>query len=192
MGLPTLRLRADYFAIVSLAVTESLRLLFRHLDGTDHRRRPGPAALRRRLLCAEPDPARRLRPRSAALERGPVVPVPGRGLDRGRTRFRIHLDADPLAVGTRHQSDTRKRIAPTSLGKSVFRYKMQSLVLGGLIGSIAGVVLALNQQDVNPETYLSTLTFFAFTALILGGMGRTVGPVVGAFIFWVCWRRPIR
>ena len=75
-------------------------------------------------------------------------------------------------------------IASQALGKPVFLYKMQSLVLGGLVGSLAGIVLALNQQDVNPETYAATFTFFAFTALILGGMGRTRGPVLGALMFW--------
>ncbi len=74
--------------------------------------------------------------------------------------------------------------AAISLGKPVFLYKMQSLIVGGLVGSLAGVVLALSQQDVNPETFMPIFTFFAYTALILGGVGRIWGPVVGAFIFW--------
>jgi neutral amino acid transport system permease protein len=37
---------------------------------------------------------------------------------------------------------------------------------------------------VNPDTFISILTFFAYTVLILGGQGRILAPVVGAVIFW--------
>jgi branched-chain amino acid transport system permease protein len=74
--------------------------------------------------------------------------------------------------------------AARSLGKNVFAYKIQSLVLGGVIGALAGMLLAIETQAVNPDTFISILTFFAYTVLILGGPGRILAPVVGAVIFW--------
>ena len=73
--------------------------------------------------------------------------------------------------------------AVRSLGKNVVGYKMQSLVLGGVFGALGGFVFALANSSVQPDNYSTLLTFFAFTAMILGGAGRILGPVVGAILF---------
>ena len=39
--------------------------------------------------------------------------------------------------------------ATASLGKNVFLYKLQSLVLGGALGALAGMVLAIDQQNID-------------------------------------------
>ena len=41
--------------------------------------------------------------------------------------------------------------AARSLGKNVFAYKLQSLVLGGVIGALAGILLAIDRQFVQPD-----------------------------------------
>jgi branched-chain amino acid transport system permease protein len=74
--------------------------------------------------------------------------------------------------------------AARSLGKNVFGYKLQSLMVGGAIGALAGIVLAVDQQNVNPDAYLPLLTFYAFTIVILGGPGTLWGPVIGSMVFW--------
>jgi branched-chain amino acid transport system permease protein len=74
--------------------------------------------------------------------------------------------------------------AVRSLGKNVYLYKMQSLVLGGVVGAFAGFVYAISRQSVQPDNYSTALTFFAYAVLILGGAARVLGPVVGAVIFW--------
>jgi len=73
--------------------------------------------------------------------------------------------------------------AVRSLGKNVIGYKMQSLVLGGLFGALGGFVFALANSSIQPDNYSTLLTFFAFTAMILGGAGRILGPVIGAILF---------
>ena len=73
--------------------------------------------------------------------------------------------------------------AVRSLGKNVIGYKMQSLVLGGVFGAFGGFVFALANSSVQPDNYSTLLTFFAFTAMILGGAGRILGPVIGAILF---------
>ena len=74
--------------------------------------------------------------------------------------------------------------AARSLGKNVFVYKMQALVLGGVIGGMGGVFNALQTKSINPDFYSTAQTFFAFGALILGGAATVFGPVVGAMLFW--------
>jgi branched-chain amino acid transport system permease protein len=74
--------------------------------------------------------------------------------------------------------------AVRSLGKNVFAYKMQALILGGVFGALGGVVFALPSAVV-PATYTTSLTFFIWTILLLGGAATVFGPVVGSIIFWV-------
>ena len=75
--------------------------------------------------------------------------------------------------------------AVRSLGKNIFAYKMQALVLGGVIGALAGIVLSLSRGSVQPDNYATQLTFLAYTALLLGGAARVMGPILGAVILWV-------
>ena len=75
--------------------------------------------------------------------------------------------------------------AARALGKNVFAYKLQSLMIGGAIGGLSGILLAFNFGQVNPDTFLPLVTFFVWAILILGGSGSLVGPVAGSVIFWI-------
>jgi len=74
--------------------------------------------------------------------------------------------------------------AVRSLGKNVYSYKMQALVLGGMIGCLGGFVLAFGQNSVQPDNFNADLTFIVYTMLILGGAARVIGPIFGAVVFW--------
>ena len=74
--------------------------------------------------------------------------------------------------------------AVRSLGKNVFTYKMQALIIGGVLGAMGGLVLAMS-SNVNQGQYVTSLTFFIWTALLLGGAATVFGPLVGSLIFWV-------
>jgi branched-chain amino acid transport system permease protein len=74
--------------------------------------------------------------------------------------------------------------AVRSLGKNVYAYKMQSLVIGGLFGALAGFMVALRSAAVGPSFFATDVTFFAYTVLLIGGAARVLGPVAGAVIFW--------
>ena len=66
--------------------------------------------------------------------------------------------------------------AARSLGKNIFSYKMQSLIIGGIIGALGGMVIAVGNQVAQPNNYSTALTFFAYTILILGGVAQGEGP----------------
>jgi neutral amino acid transport system permease protein len=71
-----------------------------------------------------------------------------------------------------------------ALGKNVFRYKLQSLMIGGAIAGLAGSFYAWQLTFINPDGFISLLTFQAWIIVVLGGSGNNVGTLLGAFIFW--------
>ncbi|WP_254721875.1 branched-chain amino acid ABC transporter permease [Kovacikia minuta] len=71
-----------------------------------------------------------------------------------------------------------------ALGKNVFWYKLQSLMLGGFIAGIAGSLFAWQLTTVYPDNFQPLLTFNAWTIVVLGGAGNNVGTILGAVIFW--------
>jgi neutral amino acid transport system permease protein len=71
-----------------------------------------------------------------------------------------------------------------ALGKNVFWYKLQSLMLGGFIAGIAGALFVWQLSTVYPDNFLPLLTFNAWTIVVLGGAGNNVGTILGAVIFW--------
>jgi ABC-type branched-subunit amino acid transport system permease subunit len=81
--------------------------------------------------------------------------------------------------GVREDEDAMR-----SLGKNVFAIKMQALIIGGLFGAIGGMMYVL-PAAVQPDALGRSITFFAYTALLLGGAATIWGPVLGSLIFFV-------
>lgn len=83
-----------------------------------------------------------------------------------------------LLRGIREDEDAMR-----SLGKNVFVIKMQALIIGGLFGALGGIMYAL-PGTVQPDAFGRNLTFFAYTALLLGGAATIFGPVLGSILFF--------
>jgi neutral amino acid transport system permease protein len=159
LGIPTLRLRADYLAIVTIAAAEILRITFR--SGWAAPVTGGAFGLQRfanSFYAINPIPDgqygignltfdhRRLWAMTIAWGLVALCALLTWALMRspwGRVVKSIREDED----------------AARSLGKNVYGYKMQSLILGGLVGSLGGMILAIDQQSVNPDYYLPVVTF---------------------------------
>jgi neutral amino acid transport system permease protein len=71
-----------------------------------------------------------------------------------------------------------------ALGKNVFRYKLQSLMIGGAIAGLAGSFYAWQLTFINPDGFVPLITFQAWIIVVLGGSGNNVGTLLGAMIFW--------
>ena len=183
LGAPTLRLRADYLAITTIAAAEILRFTFRSspmqgLTGGVYG------------LSGFSGQFNALNPYNGGLSVGLVtynerqlwVLTVGWALVVLATLLTYLLARSPW--GRALKAIREDEDAARSLGKNVFGYKMQSLVLGGVIGALGGVVFALNLQSVHPDTFLPLLTFYFFTILILGGAATVFGPIAGSIVFW--------
>jgi branched-chain amino acid transport system permease protein len=73
--------------------------------------------------------------------------------------------------------------AAAAVGKDVYRAKMQVLILGALLGGLAGLLLAWQIGIITPDDYQPTFTFYAYLILILGGTTRIWAIPVGALLF---------
>lgn len=185
LGIPTLRLRADYLAIVTIAASELLRLTVRSIAFKDVL--GGAQGLNGKLGQQFHD----LNPLPADFQSLPVlswtrqdlwVVIVGWGLVALFTVIVWLLVRSPwgrVVKGIREDED-----AVVSLGKNVFAYKMQALIVGGIIMAFGGIVWAVAKQSVQPDTFQPDFTFFVYTMLLLGGAARIFGPIVGAIIFW--------
>ena len=185
LGFPTLRLRADYLAIVTIAAAEIFRLVVRSASLRDQTGgSSGLSGFSDTFYSLSP-----LGPGQYGVgplsfnERVSWVLIVGWSLVALSCLVVWLLMRSPwgrVIRGIREDED-----AVRSLGKNVYAYKMQSLIIGGVLGSLAGFVLALSRASVQPDLYGTEFTFFAYTVLILGGAARVLGPIVGAAIFWV-------
>ena len=184
LGLPTLRLRADYLAIVTIAAAEVVRLLFnstvfdQFTNSAD-----GLGGYHAGFRAANPIPV-------GIYGFGPFqfneqqwwIRLFGLAILAVALLIVWLLMRSPwgrVVKGIREDED-----AVRSLGKNVFSYKMQVLILGGCLGSLGGVVLSLPSAVV-PGVYLPSLTFFLWTILLLGGAATVLGPVLGSVVFWL-------
>jgi neutral amino acid transport system permease protein len=184
LGLPTLRLRADYLAIVTIAVAEILRLLTRS---------ERMAGLTNGVfgITEFADPFFDLNPISRGRYGWGDFTFSARQLWVIIVGWLVvAIVAGILALLVRSpwgrvlRSIREDEDAARSLGKSVFSYKLQSLVLGGAMGGLAGALLAIDRQAVTPDVWISVITFYAYTVLILGGPAKVLGPIIGSIVFW--------
>jgi branched-chain amino acid transport system permease protein len=190
IGLPSLRLRADYFAIVTLAMAEVVRLTAQNARGL--------TGGNEGLFCefeggnqvcyddswrsvsdwmlgivdnvwADPDP---LLPLLLVVWATVGIGILGLGYVQrtpwGRVLRAIREDED----------------ATRALGKNTLLYKLQSLAISALLGAFAGFFLALFLATIHPDDYEPIVTFFAFGVLILGGLASYGGVAIGAVLLW--------
>jgi branched-chain amino acid transport system permease protein len=181
IGLPSLRLRADYFAIVTIAFAEIIRYVAQNareltggnqgLLGYDDAWADVSLWMLDRLevfglgdqfllplLLVTWTAALVLIVVLSAVQRTPW----------GRVLRAIREDED----------------AARALGKNTFAYKLQSLMIGAALGAVAGYFLALNLAFVSPESFEPLFTFIGYAVLILGGLASYAGVALGGLILW--------
>lgn len=184
LGYPTLRLRGDYFAITTIAAAEILRLVVRSaplepLTGGVF----GLQAVANAFYDLNPIPRGRY---GIGLLNFPhqslwalLVTWALVGLATVLVALLARSPWGRVVRSIREDED-----AARSLGKNVFAYKLQSLIVGGMLGALAGAMFAISTSSVNADTYQPDVTFFAYTILILGGTATRIGPIVGSVLFW--------
>lgn len=190
IGLPSLRLRADYFAIVTLATAEVVRLTAQNARGLtggnkglycefeaasqtcfDDSWRSVSASILGFVdnFWADPEP---LLPLLVVIWATVLVAIVGLGYVQGTPWGRV-------LRAIREDED-----AARALGKNTLVYKLQSLAISAVLGALAGFFLALFLATIHPDDYEPIVTFFAFGVLILGGLASYRGVAVGAILLW--------
>jgi branched-chain amino acid transport system permease protein len=189
VGLPSLRLRADYLAIVTIAAAEIVRLVaqnWRELTGGNQ----GFACNDQQTVCYDDS----------------WIDIEDGWLDWLESNFGTDIDTlFPLFVvtwavavilmaimyfiqrtpwGRVLRAIREDEDAARALGKNTLAYKLQSLGISAALAAIAGFLLALNISQINPLEFEPLFTFIGFAVLLLGGLANYWGIAVGSIIMW--------
>lgn len=193
IGIPTLRLRADYLAIATLGLAEVIRMIIRnerqYTNGSQ-----GLFGIPRFFddwpgLSAFPD----------MMPAITIQVVPGETIILGTPFWRQLLNVSFLLallggaffVLRRAHRSPWGRVLRTiksdedlakTLGKNTYLYKMQAFVLGSMIMALAGVFWAHLNLFIEPGSLDPITTFYVWVAVMLGGAGSNRGALFGGFV----------
>jgi branched-chain amino acid transport system permease protein len=70
----------------------------------------------------------------------------------------------------------------TALGKSPTRFKIEVLILGSMLAGVAGAFYGHYVTYIVPDQFIPLTTFYIWMAVIVGGVGRVSGAVVGTVL----------
>ncbi|MEV8034609.1 branched-chain amino acid ABC transporter permease [Streptomyces sp. NPDC086182] len=192
IGAPTLRLRGDYLAIVTLGFGEIFRITVNNLDGVS-----GPN------LTNGPN----------GISMIPDLDIFGFNLGASHNilglvtlgRFANYFLLMLLITGLvvvvfNRAADSRigrswiaireDETAATAMGINGFRVKLIAFALGASLAGLAGTVSAHVGYSVNPAPYqfagsVPPNSAFLLAAVVLGGMGTVNGPILGATLLYL-------
>ncbi|MCF6185917.1 MAG: branched-chain amino acid ABC transporter permease [Desulfobulbaceae bacterium] len=165
IGGPTLRLRSDYLAIVTLGFGEIVRIIARNLEIT------GGAS---GLIGID-------RPSFFGIE-----------LSRDIHFYYVFLLLAILAcfvsyrlqhsrLGRAWQYVREDEDAAEAMGIGRVAVKLYAYVIGAMFGGVAGCFFAVKMTAISPETFTFTQSVLILLGVVLGGMGKIPGVVIGAF-----------
>ncbi|MFH9721536.1 branched-chain amino acid ABC transporter permease [Streptomyces sp. NPDC017254] len=191
IGAPTLRLRGDYLAIVTLGFGEIFRIAVNNTDGTS-----GPDITNgSNGIASIPNLS------IFGFDFGAEHAIAGFTIGRFANYFFLMLLIMAVVVLVfRRSGDSRigrawvaireDETAALAMGINGFRVKLIAFALGASLAGLAGTVQAHVTYTVTPEQYLFAgpippNSAFLLAAVVLGGMGTMSGPLVGASLLFL-------
>ena len=174
LGAPTLRLRGDYLAIMTLGFGEIVPIVFLNLDkwteGTN-----GIGGI--------------FRPEELPLlgKFGAITPFPYMVLMLGIVTLAMILlyRLQDSRVGRAWMAIREDELAAAANGINTVTTKLLAFALGATTSGLAGVFNASKLTIVSPDQFLFTVSFTVLAMVILGGMGNIWGVAAGAFIVYM-------
>jgi len=165
IGGPTLRLRSDYLAIVTLGFGEIVRIIARNLEITG-----GASGL-------------------IGIERPAFF---GIQLSQGIHFYYVFLLLAILACFTSYRLQNSRlgrawqyvredEDAAEAMGINRVGVKLYAYVIGAMFGGVAGSFFAVKMTAISPETFTFSQSVLILLGVVLGGMGKIPGVIIGAF-----------
>jgi branched-chain amino acid transport system permease protein len=167
LGIPVLRMRGDYLAIVTLGFGEIIRILLNNLDPVTN----GP----RGLLRIDPPmigdfpvnaPARWYYLILAGIIVSVLIADRLNNSRTGRAWIAMREDQDAASV----------------MGINILKYKLLAFVIGASFAGIGGAIFAARQGSIFPENFSLMVSINVLCLIIIGGMGSIPGVIIGAVI----------
>jgi branched-chain amino acid transport system permease protein len=177
IGLPTLRLRGDYIAIVTLAFGEIIRVFARNgndIEINGYQLTNGAQGItpvdKIQLPFTEPFTSLNLRPWFwTALGMVALVLF---------VNFRLR----DSRLGRAWIAVREDEIAAASMGVPLVRTKLLAYATGAAFGGISGAFLGSYYNTVNADQFQFAFSIFILAMVILGGLGNIWGVVLGAVV----------
>lgn len=190
LGAPTLRVRGDYLAIVTLGFGEIIRLTAVNTEWLGDARgiskidRPPSIELFEvpHLFWDGGTPLLDTDDTTVFLEFGVLDQIPYYWL--GLTVVILMLVADRLVkdsrVGRAWEATREDEDAAELMGVPTFRFKLLAFSTGAFVGGLAGALYASRQSFINPQSFLLLFSILFLAAVVVGGQGNRWGVLVGA------------
>jgi branched-chain amino acid transport system permease protein len=159
LGLPALRLRGDYLAIITLGFGEIVRIIAINTDIP-----PPPSILGLEFGSGDPRPYYWLTLTLVILVIWGVLRLSHR--KPGRAWEAIRQDEDVAEF----------------MGVSTLKYKLWAFIIGGAVGGAAGAVYASQILSIQPEMFNLNLSIMILACVVFGGMGNIWGVILGAVL----------
>jgi branched-chain amino acid transport system permease protein len=169
LGAPTLRLRGDYLAIVTLGFGEIVRIVARNTDSIG-----GP-----RGISNIPHP-----PSIGGLKFGIVNPKPYYYMLLVLITLAIIVvtNLKKSRVGRAWTAIREDEDAAELMGVPTYRFKLWAFAIGAAIGGAGGVTYASKVISITPDNFLFVLSVLFLSAVVLGGSGNIPGVILGAVV----------
>jgi branched-chain amino acid transport system permease protein len=167
IGIPALRLKGHYLAFATLAMGEIIRIVLYNYhwltNGTDG-------------IGGIPAPA-----------------IPGFVFDSDRKYFYLLLVCVCISIAIAHRTQHSKLgrtfvavrdadIAAGTSGINVTRVKINAFIASSVLAAVAGALYAHLVGFISPDTFSFDVTAQVLSMVLIGGIGSTLGPVIGAFL----------
>jgi branched-chain amino acid transport system permease protein len=171
IGLPSLRVRGEYFLITTLAFGEVVRQIAINWKPIT-RGTIGFSELKRPFESLVPGTANRI----VLL----VIVWAAVGLCYLLMRRLAHSPYGRLLRGIRDNDPVAR-----SLGKAANRHRIQTYVFVGALYGVTAPLYLWYLRSLTPSLFAPDITFVAWTALVIGGIASRSGPVLGAVVLLV-------
>lgn len=182
IGLPILRLRGVYFAMVTLVLTEVARLLALALPITHGASGmvsiPAPGAIRLFGVTLVPDFATLQNPRLAFY----IVSVVLMALCYAGLYRLVHSRMGRLCLSLQQNEELA-----SSIGVNIAWLRVVAYAISSFLGGIGGAMFAAIAQSIYPSSFTVTDSINFMLNCFLGGLGYVFGPMIGTFVLYFGW-----
>ncbi len=183
IGIPALRLRGDYLAIVTLAFGEILKNIISNLyvgldaDGLHFAAASGKVQLLEggKMILDGPVGATGVK-KLASFPMGFVLVL--------FTLF-VVLNLINSKEGRAIKAVRDNRIAAESVGINVTAFRMKAFVVSAFLAGMAGVLFGLNMSSVAASKFNFNTSINILVFVVLGGMGNILGSVIAATVLYI-------
>ncbi len=180
LGLPVLRLRGDYLAIVTLGFGEMIRVLANNLDKPINLTNgpKGITPIQRPPIFFQPV----LDALGVELAPSAIYPLYFYFLVLTIVAVVILVNRrlEGSHIGRAWEAIREDEVAATAMGVPLVQMKLAAFAAGASFAGIMGVIFASKQFFINPESFTLMESIGILAMVILGGMGSIPGAILGA------------